>query len=127
VDPTAPPEPAVEPPQRPTGGHGAEAAARKSADPGPRPDEPKRRRPTAAERRYAGFGDGVERASCVARSHRIPSAFPVQRRLGVATLAVRIVARRPGAALLCDGAHSGPHRWPDGGEPAEPAADAAAG
>ncbi|HEU5431941.1 MAG TPA: hypothetical protein VFU81_09765, partial [Thermomicrobiales bacterium] len=62
-----------------------------------------------------------------ARSQRSPEGFPVQRRLGVATLTVRIVARRPGAVLLCDGAHPGPHRWPDGDEPtqAELAFDAA--
>ena len=107
MEPTRPPAPAAEP------------ARPKSAAPSPRPDEPKRRRPTAAERRFAGFGDEIERAWCAARGHRLPDGFPVQRRQGVATLAVRPVARRDGAILLCDGAHAGPHRWPDGDEPTD--------
>jgi hypothetical protein len=92
----------------------------KGADhPSPRLDEPRRRRPTAAERRFAGFGDKVERAMCAAWSHHIPPGFPVHRRSGLATLVARTVARRPGAILLCDGAHPGPHRWPNGDEPTE--------
>jgi hypothetical protein len=32
---------------------------------------------------------------------------------------MRAVARRSDAILLCDGAHPGPHRWPNGDEPTE--------
>ena len=120
MEPTAPPEPAANEPQ-PASDRVASGDARgaQGGVPAPRPEEPKRRRPTAAERRFAGYGDGIERARCAAQFHRIPPGFPVQRRVGVATLPARPVARRPDAILLCDGAHPGPHRWPDGDEPTE--------
>ncbi len=120
MEPPAP-EPDAEAPKRPASRESPPAAARaKSAGPSPqRSDEPKRRRPTAAERRFAGFGDEIERAWCAARDHRLPPDFPVHRRQGIATLAMRPVARRPEAILLCDSAHAGPHRWPDGDEPTD--------
>ena len=65
-------------------------------------------------RAYAGFGDELERAYCAAFYHAPPPGFPVQHRTGAATLRPAVVARREGAVLLCDGAHPGNHRWPDG-------------
>ena len=73
-------------------------------------------------RAYAGFGDEVERAYCAAFYHVPPPGFPVQHRTGMTTLRAAVVDRREGAVLLCDGAHAGDHRWPDG-EAAPPAAE----
>jgi hypothetical protein len=106
-----------------TGGGGGETAkGRASRGPGREGgrsggDEPRRRR---AERRRPGFDDGIERAYCLLRGHVPPPDFPVQHRLGVATLRTVVVGRRPDALLLCDAEHDGPHRWPDG-EPASAA------
>lgn len=61
-----------------------------------------------------GFGDGIERAFCLALGHVPPPAFPVQHRTGVAALRPAVVARRANAILLCDCEHEGPHSWPDG-------------
>jgi hypothetical protein len=88
-------------------------------------DERRRRRDgrEGPDRRpYAGFGDEIDRAVCLAFQHAVPPAFPVQHRHGVATLRMAIVARRADAFLLCDGGHPGPHLWPDG----EPVGSAAA-
>jgi hypothetical protein len=63
---------------------------------------------------FAGFGDEVERAFCDAAVHLLPETFPVVHRQGLVTLKVTTVATRPGAILCCDGAHAGPHRWPNG-------------
>jgi hypothetical protein len=76
-------------------------------------DEPRRKRATP-ERRYAGWNDGIERVFCVQVEHRLPAAFPVQSRAGVATIPATIVGRRPAAVLLCTFDHAGPHVWPDG-------------
>jgi len=38
----------------------------------------------------------------------------VQSRGGVATLRAVEIDRRASAVLFCDGAHIGPHIWPDG-------------
>ena len=79
----------------------------------PRPtDEPRRRR--GVERRYVGWGDGVERAYCLEAIHLLPTAFPVSSRTGVATISTVVVARRVDALLLCDFSHDGDHFWPDG-------------
>jgi hypothetical protein len=80
----------------------------------PRPSEEPRRKRATPERRYAGWNDGIERAFCGHVEHRLPSAFPVLSRAGVATIPATIVARRPAAVLLCTFDHAGPHVWPDG-------------
>jgi hypothetical protein len=104
-----PPEPArtSERPPRPPGSPPPGSHGRGQPRGG---DEGRRRRP--AERRVSGFGDEIERAVCVALAHRPPPDFPVQHRTGCATLRRLVVARRPGAVLLCDSGHPGPHRWP---------------
>ncbi len=81
---------------------------------GGRPEDARRRR--GGSRRQAGFNDGVDRSFCFAFRHTTPPDFPVQHRVGVATIRPWVVARRPGALLLCDGAHEGHHRWPGGEE-----------
>ncbi len=79
-----------------------------------RPPEEARRKRAAAEKRYAGWGDGIERAFCGYCEHLLPADFPVHSRHGVATIVPRVVARRPEALLLCTFDHAGPHIWPDG-------------
>lgn len=80
--------------------------------------KPAKRRRGSLERRYAGFGDGVDRRFCAAAEasglHRPPADFPVRGRTGLATLRTVVVARDEGAFLLCDAPHPGPHRWPTG-------------
>jgi hypothetical protein len=49
----------------------------------------------------------------------LPAAFPVATHPGAATLPIRQVAARPGALLLCDDGHAGPHLWADGEPVAE--------
>ena len=78
-------------------------------------DDRRRRKSQVGERRASsGFGDGVERAFCLALRHRPPPDFPVQHRTGIAALVPTVVARRSEAVLLCDCVHEGPHSWPDG-------------
>jgi hypothetical protein len=86
---------------------------------GPRPEADERRRRRGGDKRHVGFGDGFERAYCIALQHPPPEAFPVVHRNDVATLRIRLVDRRPDAILLCDGQHVGPHSWP-GGEAVDP-------
>lgn len=78
------------------------------------PDEARRKRP--ADRRYAGWGDGVERAYCVRDLRQVAPAFPVESHSGAATIPATVVARREGSLLLCTFTHAGPHEWPDGEE-----------
>ena len=73
--------------------------------------EPRRKR---GDQRYAGWGDGVERALCTESLRFIPSGIPVESHHGAATIAPVIVARREQAVLFCTFAHCGPHQWPDG-------------
>ena len=104
-------------------GEGKGQPAEKVNAPRPRPpggapprtqDDARRKRPS--ERRYAGWGDSVERLMCARDIRRLPAAFPVESRAGAATIAVVVVARRDNAVLLCAFAHAGPHEWPDGEE-----------
>ena len=75
----------------------------------------RRRRKEGGDRRgIYGFGDAVERCTCVAYHHEMPDTWPVHSRSNLATLRVIEVDRRPSAILFCDGAHTGPHIWPDG-------------
>lgn len=74
-------------------------------------EEGRRRR---GDRRQAGFGDDIERAFCASHLAVPATGFPVQHRTDVATLRPVVVDRRPGAILLCDGAHPGDHFWPTG-------------
>ncbi len=78
----------------------------------PRPDEGRRKKGSPAAR-YAGWGDGIERVACARLAHSPPPGFPVTPRVGVAILPLRQVATRPGAVLLCDDSHPGPHLWAD--------------
>ena len=78
-----------------------------------RPPDESRRRRGGPERRQAGFNDGVERAFCARYRVVPPPDFPVQHRIGSATLRPAVVARRPEALLLCDSSHAGDHLWPD--------------
>jgi hypothetical protein len=87
----------------------------RSGGPSSRPPEDARRK-RSAERRYVGWGDGIDRYYCARDDHRHPPAFPVESRGGVATIPPTVVARRPDALLLCTFTHAGPHRWPDGEE-----------
>ncbi len=56
----------------------------------------------------------MERATCLSYHHQMPDVWPVHSRSNLATLRVTEVDRRPEAILFCDGAHDGPHIWPDG-------------
>ena len=76
------------------------------------PGEGRRKRP--AESRYAGWGDGIDREFCARAEHFIPATFPVASHSGAATIGAAVVARRPGAYLLCSFSHCGAHVWPDG-------------
>jgi hypothetical protein len=86
-----------------------------STGPGSSPGRPPQdtRRKRGHEQRYAGWGDGIERAYCVHAAHALPQIFPVASHAGAATVAATIVARRPDALLLCTFSHFGPHVWPD--------------
>lgn len=105
------PEPDAMPPTSPIAD--PPATDRQPAAPARGP-EPRRRKMSATERRYAGFGDETDRACCAAYAKTVPPDFPVHLRAGVATLRMRVVARREGTILFCDGAHPGPHLWPLG-------------
>jgi hypothetical protein len=75
----------------------------------------------SSEQRFAGWGDGIERAFCVRAAHGLPATFPVASRAGAATIAATVVARRPQAILLCTFGHCDAHVWPDGEVVAETA------
>jgi hypothetical protein len=78
-----------------------------------RPTQDNRRRRTN-EQRFAGWGDGIERAFCARAEQFLPETFPVASHAGSATIPATVVARRPDALLLCTFSHHGPHSWPDG-------------
>jgi hypothetical protein len=88
----------------------AKAPERRGA--GRPPDDSRRKR--GMERRYAGWGDGIDRFYCARDGRRIPSGFPVEARTGVAIIPPTVVARRPDAILFCTFEHGGVHAWPDG-------------
>ena len=108
------PEPDAVPPTSPVADPPPAPAADRQPAPAARGPEPRRRKMSATERRFAGFGDDTDRACCAAYAKTVPPDFPVHLRTGAATLRMRVVARRPGAVLFCDGAHPGPHLWPLG-------------
>ncbi|MCC6791914.1 MAG: hypothetical protein IT336_09520 [Thermomicrobiales bacterium] len=66
------------------------------------------------DRAMAGFGDGIERAICMAVTARPPVASPVQHRTGVATSRFVEIARSGSTWLYCNGEHFGPCLWPNG-------------
>jgi hypothetical protein len=72
------------------------------------------RRKRANEERYAGWGDGIDRAYCARAQQSLPETFPVASHPGAATIPATIVARRSESFLLCTFSHHGPHLWPDG-------------
>ena len=72
------------------------------------------RRKRANGERYAGWGDGIDRAYCARDQHSLPEIFPVASHSGAATITATIVARRSDGFLLCTFSHHGPHLWPDG-------------
>lgn len=74
----------------------------------------KRRKDGNDRRGLYGFGDAIERSTCTSLSYEAPRVWPVQSRSGIATLRAVEVDRRASAVLFCDGAHVGPHIWPDG-------------
>lgn len=77
--------------------------------------EGRRRRKEGGDRRGVyGFGDDIERCTCLSHHHALPEEWPVHSRSNLATLRMIEVDRRPSAILFCDGAHTGPHLWPDG-------------
>jgi hypothetical protein len=78
-------------------------------------DERRRKRGGGGERRSSsGYGDGVERATCIFYRHTFPPEFPVYHRPGLATSRPTEVDRRLDAVLLCDQNHDGECLWPDG-------------
>ncbi len=87
------------------------------------PQEPRRKRTN--EQRYAGWGDGLDRAFCLRAETLLPSIFPVESHGGAATIPQIVVARRESALLLCTFSHCGAHVWPDGEIVEERAVDAA--
>ena len=78
-----------------------------------RPPQENRRKRTI-QQRYAGWGDGIERAYCARAQQLLPETFPVASHSGATTIPATIVARRPESFLLCTFSHHGPHLWPDG-------------
>jgi hypothetical protein len=94
--------------------------SRQRAEPSNIPgDSPRRlpqdhRRKRANEERYAGWGDGIDRAYCTRAQHALPEIFPVASHSGAATIPATIVARRLDGFLVCTFSHHGPHLWPDG-------------
>jgi hypothetical protein len=87
---------------------------RRSDSRGSHHDERRRRRGTQDRQGASGYGDGVERATCIFIRHTLPPEFPVQHRAGLATSRPIEVDRRPDAVLLCDRNHEGACLWPDG-------------
>ena len=78
-----------------------------------RPPQEHRRKRTI-QQRYAGWGDGIERAYCARAQQLLPETFPVASHSSATTIPATIVARRPESFLLCTFSHHGPHLWPDG-------------
>ena len=117
MEPTPEPPPipdsSVKPPDRrapsrargESGGTGGSYSGRAAND-------TRRKRP--GEGRYAGWGDGIERALCANTVHILPLTFPVESHTGTATIPMSVVDRRPGVHLLCNFSHCGAHAWPDG-------------
>ncbi len=98
-------------------GNGLNPPSKRSGNPvasGEAREGRKRRRDGNDRRGRYGFGDAIERATCTSLAYEMPNVWPVQNRPGVATLRAVEVDRRPEAILYCDGAHIGPHFWPDG-------------
>ena len=87
-----------------------------SSVPGGSPGRPSpdTRRKRGNDQRYAGWGDGIERAYCARAEQFLPESFPVASHAGAATMPATIVARRSDGILLCTFSHDGPHVWPDG-------------
>jgi hypothetical protein len=80
-----------------------------------RGDDRRRKRGSVAERKSSsGYGDGIERATCLFYRHTFPPEFPVNHRPGLATSRATEVDRRLDAVLLCDRNHEGDCLWPDG-------------
>jgi hypothetical protein len=77
-------------------------------------DDRRRKRGSQDRSGMAGYGDGVERATCVLYRHTLPPEFPVHHRAGLATSRPIEVDRRRDAVLLCDENHEGICMWPDG-------------
>lgn len=59
------------------------------------------------------FADGLDRQVCIARSHVIPEAFPVNHRPRTGSRRLGLVSQEGDTQLWCDGSHLGPHVWPD--------------
>jgi hypothetical protein len=87
-----------------------------SRAPGGSPGRPAQdtRRKRGNDQRYAGWGDGIERAYCARAEQFLPESFPVASHAGAATIPATIVAQRADRILLCTFSHHGPHAWPDG-------------
>ena len=87
---------------------------RRSDSRGSQHDDRRRRRGTQDRQGASGYGDGVERATCIFIRHTLPPEFPVQHRVGLTTSRPIEVDRRPNAVLFCDRNHEGACLWPDG-------------
>lgn len=99
------------------GGGGGNRGKNRGGSPGQQQEgrEGRRRRKEGGDRRgIYGFGDAIERCTCVSYHHVMPEIWPVHSRSNLATLRMVEVDRRPNAILYCDSAHAGPHLWPDG-------------
>lgn len=78
-------------------------------------DERRRKRGDGQPRLSStGYGDGIERATCIFYRHTLPPEFPVHHRPGLTTRRPIEVDRRPDSVLLCDQNHEGECLWPDG-------------
>jgi hypothetical protein len=100
----------------PNEGGGGSRGQRRGGSAGPQGEgrEGRRRRKDGERRGLYGFGDSIQRCTCLSYHHEMPEAWPVHSRSNLATLRMIEVDRRPDAVLFCDGAHAGPHLWPDG-------------
>lgn len=97
-------------------GGGGNRGQKRGGSPGNQQEgrEGRRRRKDGDRRGVYGFGDTIERCTCLSYHHSLPEIWPVHSRSNLATLRKVEVDRRPDAILFCDGAHAGPHLWPDG-------------
>lgn len=100
--------------QDPAKSRSRRGGSRRGGKPGHDPTDGGRSNRSRIDRGMSGYGDEVERAMCTVVTSVPPRAFPVQHRTGVAVRKIRIVAQTASAVLLCDGAHDGPHVWPNG-------------
>jgi hypothetical protein len=95
-------------------GRSKRGSGKRNGRPPQESSEPTRSPRPRVDRTMAGFGDGIERAICMAVTARPPVSSPVQHRTGAATSRFVEIARNGSIWLYCNGEHFGPCIWPNG-------------